>query len=213
MAACVYCRQRKGKRPCPALGGLICPVCCGTHRGQAIACPRDCVYFLPGETYQRERQGREFFRLRQPIYDGLHRDHGGQALVLLNLIDFACYGYAAGSSDRRANVTDQELLAGLEDIRGKLSPLTLVAAASITACAQHLWGVVETWLKQQPKDRELMRAVLDQAIAFGRTLAGRELAGRKLITGLIGMIDERFPEQARHLQQGQPSDSRLILSP
>ncbi|MEW6325027.1 MAG: hypothetical protein AB1515_06535 [Nitrospirota bacterium] len=206
MSACVYCRQRKGKRPCPALNGTICPVCCGTHRGLAIACPRDCVYFLPGETYQRGRSGQQFFRLRQPLYDALHRAHGGRALALLNVIDFACYGYAAG----RANATDQEVLAGMEQLRGKLSPLTL-ASAGTTACAQHLWSIVEAWLKQQPQDRELLRDVLDQAIAFARTLTGPELAGRRFVTGLLGMIEERFPEQAGELK-GQPDTaSPLIL--
>jgi hypothetical protein len=210
MTVCSYCRRRKGKRSCPALGGFICAVCCATHRGRAIRCPTDCVYFLPGEAYQQERSGQLLWRARQPVYDALARSGGERGVVLLNLIDFACYGYAAGSSDRMANVTDQELLAGMEEIRATLSPLT-VAAAAPTACGQHLWGVAETWLKQQPGDRELMRSVLDQAIAFGRTLAGRELAGRKFIQGLVGMIDERFPEQAGALREKPAAESRLIL--
>jgi len=206
MAACVYCRQRKGKRSCPALNGSICPTCCGTHRGQAIACPHDCIYFTPGETYQRGRSGQQLLRLRQPLYETLHRAHGDRALVLLNLVDFACYGYAAG----RPNVTDQELLAGMEEVRARLSPLT-VPAAPPTACAQHVWGAVESWLKQQPGDRELLRSALDHAITFGRTLAGQELAGRKFLTGLLGMIDERFPDQAKTLRAEGAPDRRVIL--
>jgi hypothetical protein len=161
---------------------------------------------MPGETYQRGRSGQQLFRLRQPLYETLHRAHGDRALVLLNLIDFASYGYAAG----RPTVTDQELLAGMEEVRAKLSPL-IVTAAPPTACAQHLWGAVESWLKQQPGDRELMRSVLDHAIAFGRALAGQELAGRKFIQGLVGLIDGRFPEQARELRAKQDAESRIIL--
>jgi hypothetical protein len=41
---CVFCQQRKGKRACPALTGLICSQCCGQHRLQAIHCPSDCVF-------------------------------------------------------------------------------------------------------------------------------------------------------------------------
>ncbi len=41
---CVHCGQRKGKRRCPALGGDICPQCCGEHRLKTIACPPDCVH-------------------------------------------------------------------------------------------------------------------------------------------------------------------------
>jgi hypothetical protein len=42
--SCPVCRQRKGKRTCPALGGTICSVCCGTKRIVEIDCPADCVH-------------------------------------------------------------------------------------------------------------------------------------------------------------------------
>jgi hypothetical protein len=206
MAVCAYCGHRKGKRACPALRGVICAVCCGTHRGAAIACPTNCVYFLPGETYQRERAGREFVRARQPLHERLAREQGDRGLVLLNLLDFACYGYAAD----HAGVIDQELLAGLEDIRARLSPLAVPASAP-SACAQHLWSVVETWLKQEPHERDRLRAVLDQQIAFGRELAGRELAGRRFITGLSGMVEAHAPKQAEALRKKSDGESRIIL--
>src|SRR5438067_11763451 len=41
---CPLCRQRKARRACPALGKLICAVCCGTKRLVQIQCPADCVY-------------------------------------------------------------------------------------------------------------------------------------------------------------------------
>ena len=41
---CPLCRQRKAKRPCPALGHEICAVCCGTKRLREIACPPTCIY-------------------------------------------------------------------------------------------------------------------------------------------------------------------------
>jgi len=206
VAICAYCRQRKGKRACPALRGSICAVCCGSHRGEAIACPADCVYFLPGERYQRERAGQQFLRARDPVHERLAREQGDRALMLLNLLDLACYGYAAN----RTNVTDQELLAGLEDVRGRLSPLTIPSAAP-SAGALHLWGVVESWLKREPQDRERLRTVLDQLIAFGRDLTGRELAGRRFVTGLAGMVEAHSPKQAEELREKPDEQSRIIL--
>lgn len=44
MASCPLCRQRKGKRACPAKGAEICSHCCGTKRRVEIACPDDCVW-------------------------------------------------------------------------------------------------------------------------------------------------------------------------
>jgi hypothetical protein len=59
---CVSCGQRKGKRACPALRGLICPTCCGTKRLKEIACPADCQYLASAQAHppaavlrQRER--------------------------------------------------------------------------------------------------------------------------------------------------------------
>ena len=56
MSKCVYCHQRKGKRACPALGGLICSQCCGEHRVVRIACPSDCIYLDPNNEYQQKRR-------------------------------------------------------------------------------------------------------------------------------------------------------------
>jgi hypothetical protein len=60
MAKCVRCRQRKAKRPCPALGGDLCPLCCGQHRNRDIRCPADCPYLAQHSPYQEQRsQGKE----------------------------------------------------------------------------------------------------------------------------------------------------------
>src|SRR6185436_7077811 len=56
MTTCVHCRQRKGKRSCPALGGAICPSCCGKHRLQEIDRPADCVH-LGGLSVVRDPGG------------------------------------------------------------------------------------------------------------------------------------------------------------
>ena len=48
MSACPLCRQRKGKRACPAKGVEICSQCCGTKRQVEIDCPPYCVYLQRG---------------------------------------------------------------------------------------------------------------------------------------------------------------------
>lgn len=52
MAKCAYCRQRKAKRNCPALGESICPSCCGRHREKEIHCPFDCRHLEQHQEYQ-----------------------------------------------------------------------------------------------------------------------------------------------------------------
>ena len=41
---CAAC-GRGGQRQCLALGGLICPECCGSKRGSALPCPPACPFF------------------------------------------------------------------------------------------------------------------------------------------------------------------------
>jgi len=62
---CPLCGQRKGRRPCPARGALICSHCCGTKRRREVACPEDCLYLKgahapawEGRTTERERDAR-----------------------------------------------------------------------------------------------------------------------------------------------------------
>jgi hypothetical protein len=63
--SCPLCRQRKGKRACPARGASICSQCCGTKRLVEIDCPSDCVYLTgahapgwEGRAAERQRDQR-----------------------------------------------------------------------------------------------------------------------------------------------------------
>ena len=48
---CPLCGERKTKRGCPALGKVICAVCCGTKRLTEINCPSDCVYLTSAKAH------------------------------------------------------------------------------------------------------------------------------------------------------------------
>lgn len=56
MAKCTSCVTKKGKRNCPALGGLICPQCCGTKKEKEIDCSPDCFYLGKSKQYFTDRQ-------------------------------------------------------------------------------------------------------------------------------------------------------------
>jgi hypothetical protein len=51
---CALCEQRKGKRYCPAKGGLLCAQCCGEKRVLEIACPESCEYLKAGREWEIE---------------------------------------------------------------------------------------------------------------------------------------------------------------
>jgi len=89
MAACVYCSGRSGKRACPALGGEICPPCCGKHRMADITCPPDCRW-LHGlaiirdrSTFTREQYFSACDRLMAFVDSPSNLEHRDSALELL----------------------------------------------------------------------------------------------------------------------------------
>ncbi|MEW5766037.1 MAG: hypothetical protein AB1797_00210 [bacterium] len=53
---CVSCHQKKAKRSCPALGGMICPQCCGNKRNTEIKCTGDCAYLPKAENYHAQKK-------------------------------------------------------------------------------------------------------------------------------------------------------------
>jgi hypothetical protein len=53
---CRICDVRKPRRYCPATGGDICSLCCGTEREVTLRCPLDCVYLQEAHSHEiRER--------------------------------------------------------------------------------------------------------------------------------------------------------------
>ena len=71
---CPLCRQRKGRRACPAKATTICAHCCGTKRRVEIDCPADCVYLSGGHApgwEGRETERRRDARRLAPHLQGL----------------------------------------------------------------------------------------------------------------------------------------------
>jgi hypothetical protein len=95
--ACRSCGERKGRRSCPAIGGQICTVCCGTKRQVEIRCPPDCPYLTTARQHppavvqrRRERQG----RFLATVVDGLSQAQ----YQLFLLLQIAVAGHAARTS-------------------------------------------------------------------------------------------------------------------
>mgnify|MGYP003693865463 CR=1 FL=1 len=146
MSQCAYCTQRKGKRPCPALAGLICSQCCGEHRIVRVSCPADCVYLESGSDYQQKRLAVQFMPVRRDFYRELAELGGKKAVALFNLVEVVIFGYF----QRRRDGQDAEIVAALQALRRTLSPLH-VPAAPMPVFAEHLKKEYDTFKKQNPQ--------------------------------------------------------------
>src|SRR5262245_2708180 len=70
---CVSCREKKGRRSCPALGGVICHTCCGTKRLKTIACPPDCPHLASAREHPASSVRRQQERDLSAVLPSLHR--------------------------------------------------------------------------------------------------------------------------------------------
>lgn len=208
MSQCVYCHARKGKRPCPALGGLICSQCCGEHRVVRVACPSDCAYLDSNSEYQQKRLGDRFALARRDFYQELFQTGGEKAAALFNLIEVVAFSYFHSRRDGQ----DGEVIAAIQALRRTLSPLH-IPAAPLPVFAEHLKREYETFTKQQgPQAVDLQAApdVLDRAVKFVTEFSGGGLQSQRFLTGLIGYLKAYHPEVAEHLAK-QQEGGRIVL--
>jgi hypothetical protein len=209
MSKCVYCRSRKGKRACPALGGSICSQCCGEHRTVRIACPADCVYLDSNSEYQQKRIGDRFALARRDFYKELFDLGGEKAAALFNLIEVVSFSYFQGRRDGQ----DAEVIAAIQALRRTLSPLH-IPAAPLPVFAEHLRKEYEGFAKQQPKeaiDQQMAPDVLDRALKFVTEFSGGGFQSQRFLTGLIGYVRAHHPEIAEHFAKQQ--EGRIVLPP
>jgi hypothetical protein len=201
MSQCVYCKQRKGKRSCPALNGLICSQCCGEHRIVRVSCPTDCVYLGTGSDYQQKRLGEQFMPVRREFYRAISDLGGEKAVALFNLIEVVTFSYFQGRRDGQ----DAEVVAAIQALRRTLSPLH-VPAAPMPVFADHLQKEYEAFKKQNPQqiaDASMAPEILDRAIKFVSEFSGTDFQSQRFLGGLVGYVRAFHPEIAEHLTRRQ----------
>lgn len=199
MSLCAYCKQRKGKRPCPALNGMICSHCCGEHRAVHLSCPNDCVYLDSGSDYQQKRLGEQFMPVRRDFYRELEESGGSQAAGLFNLIEAVTFSYFEGRHDGQ----DAEVVAALQSLRRTLSPLH-VPSGPMPVFAEYLKKEYETFRKRSPDqivDSSTGPEILDRVIQFVSAFSGKDLQSQRFLGGLLGYVRRYHPRLAEFFRK------------
>ncbi len=106
MAVCVLCRQRKGKRFCPAVYNAICPTCCGTHRLKKLNCPSSCPYLRQAKALEMAQREAEWAQ------QGTRRAEVEQRLTAF-AVEEAIVTFASEHPD----LTDEEAIAALQSVQ------------------------------------------------------------------------------------------------
>src|SRR5450755_2306621 len=105
---CKICGKRRAKRACPAVGGDICAICCGTEREVSLSCPLDCDYLE--EAHHREHPlpitEKELLNLDVEVTEDFIGEH--EELLL-----FCVYSLVQAAL-RTAGAVDTDVLTALE---------------------------------------------------------------------------------------------------
>ena len=210
MAACPLCRQRKGKRACPAKGELICAACCGQKRRIEIDCPEDCVWL---GAHAGAWEGRETERTRdlRRLAPHLERLSDAQArLLFLSLVGVTAL------RGRRRDLDDELLLEATAALRKTVEtrekgilyehPAEDLRAQGLVPELRGLFEAKdEQGIAHAPADKDLLAVLRALEGALGHV--AREGAGPAAFLDTAARMAARMG--ARPLAPGRP----LIVEP
>ena len=156
MSQCVYCHQRKGKRSCPALSGLICSQCCGEHRLTRISCPPDCAYLETGSDYQQKRLGEQ-------------------------VVTFGYFHDRRDGQDAEVIAAIQALRRSLSPLHVPSAPMPVFAER-----LKKEYDTFAKQNPQQIADLGSAPEILDRALALISEFSGPDFQSRRFLNGMIG---------------------------
>jgi hypothetical protein len=208
--SCPLCRERKGKRHCPAKGERICSACCGSKRLIEIDCPHDCAFLIGAHAGAWDGRETERARDQRRLAPSLQGLTDGQAQLLL----VAIVGLDRLRSDRR-HLDDRLVLDAVRALRKTLETrghgiLYDHSAEDLRAEAllHELRGLFESKDAQgrpvSPDDADLLAALRSLEALVDRTL--RE-GGRSEFLEMASRIASDLRRES------QPRPERLIVTP
>ncbi len=206
MSLCVYCRERKGKRPCPALHGSLCSQCCGTHRVVSIPCHTDCVYLDSNVAYQQKRAGDQFEQQRRAFYKDLLEQWGDKAAEVFYFLEAVTFKHFQSRKDAQ----DGEVIAAIQALRRSFSPIH-VPEGMAPPFTEALKKEYQAFREGEKTDTQLVSDVLDRGLTFIAEFSGTGLRSNRFLNGLIGFLRSQHPEVAEQLTKLGETGGRIIL--
>ena len=206
MSKCVHCHQRKGKRSCPALNGMICSLCCGEHRITQISCPASCVFLEVNDDYQQKRAGGRFELDRRTFYRELLDFGGERATEIFYVFEALAFRYF---QDRR-DAQDSEALEGLQSLRRSFS-LIQIPETGLPAFGEELRKEFKVFGERQNLEPTMVTEVLDRAQIFIQRFSGSSLRSNRFLQGLLGYVRERHPDVAEQLARQTGAGGRIVI--
>lgn len=201
---CKICQKRRARRYCPAVGGDICALCCGTHREIAFTCPLTCEFLREAHLHEKPEPVKELSYPDIPANEEFLTTH--EELVLV------CAHALVKGALEADSALDSDILSALEAlIQTRLTLASglvyetraesTVAAAIQRSVSEALSGYEKLRAERDPltpvRNNEIL-GVLAFLHRFGLQNRNGRLRGRMYLDLLHTMVpDTRAEEQAR----------------
>jgi hypothetical protein len=156
-----------------------------------IACPSNCVYLTAHEVYQRGRTAQPFAVERARVLQEL-KDQ--KAAALLGVIEAVIYRHFA----QRPTAMDGEIIAGMEEVRRRMSPLALPESAR-SPFGEALWKELEPLMKEV--DRQKAAEAVEAYLQLARSFSGEGLQSHQFLRGLLGFLEQYRPDMVEQIKQ------------
>jgi len=173
-----------------------------------ISCPGSCPYLESHGAYQRGKAGERFAHERHKLYHEVFQEGGEQAAEFLNLLDNLFYLHFS----RRSGGQDWEVLSALEEIRRRLSPVTIPGVSGLAA-GEEIWKDLKAVLDQQPIDLEMGRRVLDKLLVNFKSFSPDYHHSNRFLIGFLGYVESAAPEMVEQLKQSRSKGATSLIFP
>lgn len=201
---CVYGGKRKGERECPALGGMICSICCGEHRAVDISCPPDCRYFKKHEEFQQSKQAEPYrdawIKENQDLLEEKNRELI-EAMGILETLIF--YRFRDDTT-----LTDRRILNGLEGLTEELKTIEVPGAAS--EFTDFAMEQLEPLIEGGKIPRETLKEGTSRLKAVAEDFTDDS---RRLVQGIVGRVKEDYDVPEDETETAEKKLQSLISTP
>ena len=196
---CKICGKRRARRPCPAVEGDICTICCGTEREVSLSCPLECAYLKEAHRHETPVAIAERC-LSHPeiqVNEQFLRDHEELMLLCIySLVQAAAQTPGAIDADLLAALdasiqTHRTLDAGLVY---ETRPENAVAAAVQRSFAASLADYQKELAKREPL-APVRNSDLLKVLAFLHRLGQQNQNGRPRGRMYLDLLRQMTPQQ------------------
>ena len=201
---CVYGGKRKGKRECPALGGMICSRCCGEHRGTEISCPPGCRYFKKHEEFQQSKHAESYREIWAEKNQDLLEEENHHLLEAIGVLETLIY-YRYMEDTR---LTDKKVINGLKGLENRFKTIELPGSPS--EFTNFAYEELNPLIEKGRFSKEILKEASSRLILIAKAFSDDS---RRLVQGIVGRIKEDYDLPTEESESRTEEIESLITTP